>query len=151
MTVTLLLVSAHLVFILTELINESHIIHVSSIIAATVSSLFLGNYSRNTLSPKVDHYLDKVIEHIAFVANSLVFLMAGLLFASSGVDFMELWLPILATVFHCCLCACLCHLRGYDTAGLGQTRGTFTTRMEKINGMGQPPWCLIHYYRVAYP
>lgn len=98
-TVTLLLVSAHLVFILAELINESGYLHVSSIIAATVSSLFLGNYSRNTLSPKVDHYLDKVIEHIAFVVNSLVFLMAGLLFASSGVDFMELWLPILATVF----------------------------------------------------
>ena len=98
-TVTLLLVSAHMVFILTELINESGYIHVSSIIAATVSSLFLGNYSRNALSPKVDHYLDKVIEHTAFVANSLVFLMAGLLFASSGVNFMELWMPILATVF----------------------------------------------------
>ena len=97
-TVTLLVISAHLVFITTELINESGLVHVSSIIATTVSSLFLGNYSRNVLAPKVDEYLDKLIEHMTFVVNSLVFLMAGLLFASSGVNFAELWLPILMTV-----------------------------------------------------
>ena len=97
-TVTLLLISAHMVFILSELINESGVIHVSSIIATTVSSLFLGNYSRNLLAPRVDEYLGKLVEHMAFVINSLVFLMAGLLFASSGVDFGELWLPIVITV-----------------------------------------------------
>lgn len=97
-TVTLLLISAHLVFIISELINHSGIVHVSSIIATTVAALFLGNYSRSTLSPKTDEYLSKLIEHMAFVINSMVFLMAGLLFASSGVDFLELWLPILVTV-----------------------------------------------------
>lgn len=97
-TVTLLLISAHMVFIIAELINHSGIFHVSSIIATTVAALFLGNYSRNILAPKVDEYLGKLIEHMAFVINSLVFLLAGLLFASSGVDFTELWLPILVTV-----------------------------------------------------
>jgi len=97
-TVTLLLISAHLVFITTELINHSGLFHVSSIIATTVAALFLGNYSRNILAPKVDEYLGKLIEHMAFVVNSLVFLLAGLLFASSGVDFAELWLPIVVTV-----------------------------------------------------
>lgn len=97
-TVTLLLISAHLVFITAELINHSGVIHVSSIIATTVSSLFLGNYSRNILAPKVDEYLSKLIEHISFVVNSLVFLMAGLLFASTGINFLELWLPIVITV-----------------------------------------------------
>lgn len=97
-TVTLLIISAHLVFITSELINHSGIVHVSSIIATTVAALFLGNYSRNVLNPKVDEYLSKLIEHMAFVINSLVFLMAGLLFASSGVDFIQLWLPILVTV-----------------------------------------------------
>ncbi len=97
-TVTLLLISAHLVFITTELINHSGLFHVSSIIATTVAALFLGNYSRSILAPKVDEYLGKLIEHMAFVVNSLVFLMAGLLFASSGVDFGELWLPIVITV-----------------------------------------------------
>lgn len=98
-TITLILISAHIVFILTELINHSGVIHVSSIIATTVAALFLGNYSRHILAPRVDEYLSKLIEHIAFIANSLVFLMAGLLFASTGVNFAELWLPILITVF----------------------------------------------------
>lgn len=101
-TVTLLIISAHFVFILSELINEFGIfgihIHVSSIIATTITSLFLGNYARHTLSPKTDQYLSKFIEHIAFIANSLVFILAGLLFASSNVDIRQLWLPILLTV-----------------------------------------------------
>lgn len=101
-TVTLLIISAHLVFIIAELINANGIFglhfHVSSIIATTVSSLFLGNYSRHMLSPKTDNYLGKFIEHIAFMANSLVFIMAGLLFASANVDVSTLWLPILVTV-----------------------------------------------------
>jgi len=97
-TVTLLIISAHMVFIISELINQSGIIHVSPIIATTVSSLYLGNYARTILSPHVDEYLGKLIEHMSFVVNSLVFLMAGLLFASSGVNFIDLWLPILITV-----------------------------------------------------
>lgn len=101
-TVTLLLISAHIVFITSELINEQGLfgmqIHVSSIIATTVAALFLGNYSRHTLSPKTDEYLGKVTEHIAFMANSLVFLLAGLLFASSRIDVRSLILPILITI-----------------------------------------------------
>lgn len=103
-TVTLLIISAHMVFITSELINHSGYFHVSSIIATTVAALFLGNYSRNVLAPKVDEYLGKLIEHMAFVINSLVFLMAGLLFASSGVDFLHLWLPILVTVLIVATC-----------------------------------------------
>lgn len=97
-TVTLLIISAHLVFIITEAINELGYFHVSSIVATAVASLFLGNYSRNTLAPKVDDYLGKLIEHMAFIVNSLVFLLAGLLFANSGVNFAQLWLPIAVTV-----------------------------------------------------
>lgn len=101
-TVTLLIISAHVVFILGELINEFGLfglhIHISSIIATTIAALFLGNYARHTLRPKTDEYLAKFIEHMAFVANSLVFLLAGLLFASSNVDIRNLWLPILVTV-----------------------------------------------------
>lgn len=50
-TVTLILISAHMVFITTELINHSGVFHVSSIIATTVAALFLGNYSRNNPCP----------------------------------------------------------------------------------------------------
>lgn len=101
-TATLLLISAHLVFVLSELINEEGFfgidIHISSIIATTVTALFLGNYSRHTLKPKTDEYLGKVTEHLAFMANSLVFLLAGLLFASSQIDVRNLILPMLVTI-----------------------------------------------------
>lgn len=100
--VTMLIVSAHVVFILSELINHHGLfglpVHVSSIIATTVTALFLGNYSRHILSPRTDEYLGKFIEHMAFIANALVFILAGMLFASSRIDFRELWLPILLTV-----------------------------------------------------
>lgn len=99
---TILLVSAHITFILCELINAEnllgHGVHVSSIIATTFTALFLGNYSRHILNAKTDRYLSNVTEHIAFMANSLVFLLAGLLFASADVDFRQLALPIIATV-----------------------------------------------------
>lgn len=100
-SVTLLIISAHLVFVTSEAINEFGLlgpIHVSSIIATTVAALFLGNYSRHSLSPRTDEYLGKAIEHLAFVANSLVFVLAGILFATIDVDFSQLWLPILLTI-----------------------------------------------------
>lgn len=96
--VTMLIVSAHVTFILAELINHHGTIHVSAIIAATVSSLFLGNYSRHILSAATDKYLGKFVEHTAFIANSLVFVLAGILFASTDVDFAHLWLPVIVTV-----------------------------------------------------
>lgn len=97
-TVTLLIISAHLVFITAEVLNELGYFHVSPIIATTVASLFLGNYTRYTLTPKLDEYTSKLIEHISFIVNSLVFLLAGILFVKSGADLSELWLPVLITV-----------------------------------------------------
>lgn len=100
--ITLLLVSAHFVFILSELINEHGLfglpIHISPIIATTISSLFLGNYSRHILSPKSDDYTDKLLSHLAFIANSLVFILAGVLFASANIPLNILILPIIVTI-----------------------------------------------------
>lgn len=99
---TLLIISAHLVFVTGEALNEFGLfgipIHLSSIIATTVAALFLGNYARHTLSPRTDEYLSKSIEHLGFIANSLVFILAGILFSSIDVDFAQLWIPILLTV-----------------------------------------------------
>lgn len=101
-TVTLLLISAHLVFIISEAINANGLFglhfHVSPIIATTVAALFLGNYARHILLPRTDQYLSQTVELVAFVANSLVFLLAGILFATTKVDLAELWAPILLTV-----------------------------------------------------
>ena len=101
---TLLIISAHLVFISGELLNEAGWrlgpvdIRVSSIIACTISSLFLGNYARHSLTPRTDDYVNTAVAHLAFVANSLVFLLAGLLFASTDVPLSELWLAMVLAV-----------------------------------------------------
>ncbi len=101
---TLLMISAHLVFITGELVNEQGWslggidLRVSSIIATTISSLFLGNYARHSLTPRTDAYVDKAVSHLAFVANSLVFLLAGLLFASTEVHLADLWLVMVLSV-----------------------------------------------------
>lgn len=101
-TVTLLLISAHLVFIISEAINQHGIFglhfHVSPIIATTVASLFLGNYARHILMPRTDQYLTQTVELVAFIANSLVFILAGILFASTQINIADLWLPILITI-----------------------------------------------------
>ena len=101
---TLLIISAHLVFISCELVNEQGWavggvdVRVSSIIATTMSSLFLGNYARHSLTPRTDAYVDKAVSHLAFIVNSLVFLLAGLLFASTEVLFADLWLVMIMSV-----------------------------------------------------
>lgn len=101
-TLTLLLISAHLVFITSEAINQFGLfglhIHVSPIIATTVASLFLGNYARHTLLPRTDQYLAQTVELVAFIVNSLVFILAGILFATTKVNLADLWIPILVTI-----------------------------------------------------
>lgn len=100
--ITILIVSAHLTFILGELINANGIFgmhfHVSSIIATTIAALFLGNYSRHILSPRSDEYMEKSVGHLAFVVNSLVFILIGILFASAPISLYSLWLPIVVTI-----------------------------------------------------
>lgn len=101
---TLLIIQAHLVFIIGELVNHQEWaigpvdIRVSSIIATTVSSLFLGNYARHSLTPRTDAYVDRSVGHLAFIVNSLVFVLAGLLFASIEVRLGDLWAALVISV-----------------------------------------------------
>ncbi|MGR9053416.1 MAG: cation:proton antiporter domain-containing protein [Gammaproteobacteria bacterium] len=98
MTLTLLV--AHLTFLLAELVSErwsiaGHHLHLSSIIATLFSSLVLGNYGRHKMSFDVEQYMEKFWEYFAFLANSLVFILMGLLFTSL---FMSLNIPIIAVL-----------------------------------------------------
>lgn len=101
---TLLIISANVVFIVAELVNHAKwhaggvMFEISPIIATTVAALFLGNYGRHALLPKVDKYVHQAVNHLAFVTNSLVFIMAGLLFASTEIAVRELWVPMLAAI-----------------------------------------------------
>jgi len=102
--ITLTLLVAHFTFLLAEVISthwiiNGHNIHISSIIATLVSSMVLGNYGRFKMSSGVEEYMDKFWEYFAFVSNSLVFLLMGLLFTSLTISLNIAWLPILMIIF----------------------------------------------------
>lgn len=101
--ITLTLLVAHFTFLLAEVISENlviegHAIHLSSIIATLVSSMVLGNYGRFKMSAGVDKYMDKFWGYFSFVANSLVFILMGLLFTSLTISLNIALLPILMII-----------------------------------------------------
>lgn len=101
-SITILIVSAHTVFILSELINQNTIFglhfHISPIIATTIAALFLGNYTKHILSPNSEVYLEKSVTHLAFVINSLVFVLIGVMFATMKINLSDLYLPVILTI-----------------------------------------------------
>lgn len=101
--ITLTLLVAHFTFLLTELASEKlviygHHIHLSSIIATLVSSLVMGNFGRYKMSPGVEDYMEKFWGYFAFLANSLVFLLMGLLFTELSVSLDVTLMPILLMI-----------------------------------------------------
>lgn len=101
--ITLTMLVAHFTFILTEIISEHLVIfgqeiRFSSIIATVIASMLIGNYGRHKISPRVEEYMEKFWGYFAFVANSLVFILMGLLFANLHIDFSLFVLPLLFVV-----------------------------------------------------
>lgn len=101
--ITMTLLVAHFTFLLTELISEKlviggHQIHFSSIIATLVSSIVMGNYGRFKMSVGVEAYMEKFWGYFAFLSNSLVFILMGLLFTSLSISLQIAILPILMMI-----------------------------------------------------
>jgi NhaP-type Na+/H+ or K+/H+ antiporter len=101
--ITLTMLVAHLTFILSELIGShlavfGHRIRLSSIIATVVASMVIGNYGRPKISPGVERYMERFWGYFAFIANSLVFILMGLLFADLPIHFGQFVVPIIVTV-----------------------------------------------------
>ena len=101
--ITLTMIVAHFTFILSELLSAhlsiaGHDIHFSSIIATVIAAMVVGNYGRYKISPAVVEYMENFWGYFAFVANSIVFILIGLLFASLPISLVDI-LPItLATI-----------------------------------------------------
>jgi CPA1 family monovalent cation:H+ antiporter len=90
--ITLTMLVAHFTFILAEILSEHLVIFgyeikFSSIIATVVASMLIGNYGRYKISSRVEEYMEKFWGYFAFIANSLVFILMGLLFANLNIDF----------------------------------------------------------------
>ena len=101
--ITLTLLVAHFTFLLAELISKEvvfygHHVHLSSIIATLVSSIVMGNFGRYKMSTGVEEYMEKFWGYFAFLANSLVFILMGLLFTSLTISLNVAILPIMAMI-----------------------------------------------------
>lgn len=101
--ITLTLLVAHFTFLIAELLSEKlviygHPIHFSSIIATLVSSLVMGNFGRYKMSAGVEQYMEKFWGYFAFISNSLVFMLMGLLFTSLSISLDIAILPIFTMI-----------------------------------------------------
>ncbi len=101
--ITLTLLVAHFTFILTEVISEhleigGYKLRLSSIIATMLASMVIGNFGRFKMSPDVEEYMERFWGYFAFVTNSLVFILMGLLFASLSISLNVAILPIFLAI-----------------------------------------------------
>ena len=75
------------------IIGDNHL-HLSGILAVVAAGLFVGNVGRQNTSPTTGVALDNFWEFLAYVANSLVFLVIGL-----TIDLSEFGSQILTIIF----------------------------------------------------
>ncbi len=102
-SITLMLILAHLTFILTEL--SAHLLqavgitlHLSAIIATTVAAIVLGNYGRYKVSLRAEAFVEKFWGMLAFLANSLIFVLIGFLFSELPTTTHLFLAPILLSI-----------------------------------------------------
>lgn len=86
-SITLTIVLAHITFILAEIISQHVVIgsfelHLSPIIATTVAALLMGNYGRSKIHPRAEEFVEKLWSQLAFMSNSIIFILIGILFVN---------------------------------------------------------------------
>ncbi|MBT4937184.1 hypothetical protein HON22_04670 [Candidatus Peregrinibacteria bacterium] len=92
---TLTLILAHTTFILAEVISEHFaIFKLSAIIATTLAAMTMGNYGRYKISNEVRRMMDTTWGYFAFISNSLIFLLMGMLIGNIDFHIQSLFLPI---------------------------------------------------------
>lgn len=103
-SITLTIVLAHTTFICAELfshhvsIGGTHIV-LSSIIATATASLLMGNYGRYKIPVHALEFVEKYWSQFAFIANSLIFIMIGMLVVTLPPAINTLVVPVVITVF----------------------------------------------------
>lgn len=102
-SITLTVVLAHVTFILTEILSH-HLsiagmeLPLSPIIATTVAALLLGNYGRPKIHPRAEEFVEKLWGQLAFFANSLIFILIGILFVGGPALTSEIFIVVLITI-----------------------------------------------------
>lgn len=102
-SITLTLVLAHITFILAEIASDymtigTFQVQVSPIIATTVAALLMGNYGRSKIHPRAEEFVEKLWGQLAFWANSLIFVLIGVLFMDIPTLTSDMIAAILITI-----------------------------------------------------
>ena len=79
--ITLTTILAYFAFIIAE-----HVFHVSGIMAVVAAGLILASWGKSKISPSISEFMEHFWEYLAFIANTLIFLMVGL-----QIDLVVLW------------------------------------------------------------
>ncbi len=90
--ITLSIVAAYITFILAEFL------HVSGVVALVALALMFSTIGRVRISPEISHFLHQFWEMMTYIANTLIFLIVGIIIITyADFDSVELWiiLPIL--------------------------------------------------------
>jgi len=88
--ITAIIAAAYLTFFVAE-----NFLHVSGVLALVAFGLVMASYGRTKISPEVQHFLHEFWELAAFIANTLIFLIVGVVIAERSVfglnDFIMLF------------------------------------------------------------
>ncbi len=91
--ITLTVCLAYLSFLLAE-----HYLHVSGVMAVVTAALVVGSHGRTSIKPATWHSLIETWEQLSFWANSLIFVLVGLIVPKLLVDFGPRELGLLAVL-----------------------------------------------------
>jgi NhaP-type Na+/H+ or K+/H+ antiporter len=87
--ITVIIAAAYLTFFVAE-----HFLHVSGVLGLVALGLVMAGVGRTRISPEVEHFLHEFWELAAFIANTLIFLIVGVVIANrtqfSGGDILAL-------------------------------------------------------------
>lgn len=89
--IVLTMLLAHITFILAELITHHvEFLPISGVIATVIASIIIWNYGRYKITPRVEAHMQKFWEFFAFVSNSIVFILLGLILSSIDAQVIQM-------------------------------------------------------------
>ena len=91
--ISITLILAHATFIIAE-----YFLGVSGILATVAAGIVIGNYGAYKISPGVKEIMTHFWDYSAFIANSLLFLMVGLIIFSVNESILPLLVPALMVI-----------------------------------------------------
>lgn len=97
--IVLTMLLAHFTFISAEIITKFFpTFPISGVISTVIASIVIGNYGRYKITPRVETHMEKFWEFFAFISNSIVFILIGLVLSQLNVSITDFTVPIIITI-----------------------------------------------------